>query len=64
MHRDFPDFCYHQSAKMTGYARDCTDPELKDELLQMSAYWLKIIGGPSWVTTKKSIFKSIPTTQL
>jgi len=57
MQSDFPAFCYHQSAKMTEYARNCTDLVLKDELLQMSASWLKILSGQHWVT-KKSIFES------
>jgi hypothetical protein len=39
MQDDFPDFCHHQSNKMIKYADGCTDLVLKDEFLQMSAYW-------------------------
>ena len=46
MHRDFPAFCHYQSAKMTDYAAGCADQVLKDEFLQMSAYWLKITSVP------------------
>ena len=58
MRHDFPDFCHHQSAKMIDYANDCTDPVLKDEFLQMSAYWLRITSVQSTVTTKQPVFKS------
>ena len=57
MHGDFPDFCHHQSTKMIEYAKNCIDPVLKDELLKMSAYWLKITSAASRAT-KQSIFES------
>ena len=56
MQGDFPDFCRHQSTKMIKYAEGCTDPVMKDEFLQMSAYWLKLTSPPRMVT-KQSIFE-------
>jgi hypothetical protein len=46
MQSDFPDFCHHQSTKMIQYAEGCKDPVLKDELLKMSASWLKLTSAP------------------
>ena len=46
MKGDFPDFCHRQSAKMMEYAKSCIDPVLKDELLKMSASWLKLTSTP------------------
>jgi|SRR6516165_9129289 len=45
------------SAKMIKYAEDCTDAVLKDELLRMSANWLKLTSTPSRAT-KQSISES------
>ncbi len=47
MQGDFAAFCHRQSTKMVEYAGNCTDPALKDQFLQMSAYWLKIVSAPS-----------------
>lgn len=63
MNRDFPAFCYRQAAKMTEYARDCTDLVLKTELLQMSSNWLNSISVPNRVT-KHSTFAASPKTWL
>jgi hypothetical protein len=57
MQGDFPDFCHRQSTKMIEYAKSCIDPVLKDQFLQMSAYWLKITSAASRAT-KQSIFES------
>jgi hypothetical protein len=57
MQGDFPTFCQRQYAKMVEYAEVCIDPVLKDELLQMSAYWLKLTSPPIRLI-KQSIFES------
>jgi len=57
MQGDFSAFCQRQSTKMIEYAEDCIDPVLKDELLRMSAYWLKLTSTPSRAT-KQYTFES------
>jgi len=52
MQGDLTAFCHRQSAKMIEYAEGCIDPVLKDEFLQMSAYWLKLIRSTEQSTSK------------
>ena len=47
MQGDFPAFCHRQSTKITVLAEGCTDPVLKDELLEMAAYWQKLTSAPN-----------------
>jgi hypothetical protein len=60
MQGDFPAFCHRQSTKMMDYAEVCTDPALKAEFLEMSAFWLRRISAPT-KPTKQSAFDSMPT---
>jgi hypothetical protein len=57
MQGDFPEFCYRQSAKMIEYAEGCIDPVLKEQLLTMSANWLKMTAVPR-EASKQSILES------
>jgi hypothetical protein len=56
MQGDFPDFCHYQSTKMIEHAEGCTDPVLRDELLRMSANWLKLTSIPTRAT-KQTTFE-------
>jgi hypothetical protein len=58
MQGDLSAFCHRQSTKMIEYAEGCTDPVLKDKLLRMSAYWLKLLTSPPSRVTQQSAFES------
>jgi hypothetical protein len=47
-------FRERQSAKLRAYAEECSDPELKEKLLQMSASWLAAIKDTAQSTIEKA----------
>jgi|HubBroStandDraft_6_1064221.scaffolds.fasta_scaffold853923_2 hypothetical protein len=48
-------FRQRQSAKLNAYAEECTDPALKEQLLQISASWLAPVEDTAQSKTEKSI---------